>query len=137
MKTISFEKGRAGQPEKVEKSHATDDQQPREEERDLDFYQEEEEDPYNICEIEQIYDTVEEQSSVPPEIVNRPPAPIPRPIRTLDMQENITYISRGKSGPQQPTETKLRSFTCYGNLFADEKAEGNTESNLFDCSNGC
>lgn len=74
----------------------TDGHHPKEGEGEADFYEEEEEeDPYNACFNEQIYDTVEDLTS--PEIINRPPAPIPRPMGTLDMQENKTYISRGKN----------------------------------------
>ncbi|XP_063048050.1 phosphoinositide 3-kinase adapter protein 1 [Engraulis encrasicolus] len=56
--------------------------------------EEDEEDPYNLCMMEQIYDTVEEQQAIPLEILNRPPAPIPRPSCTLEMQQSSTYISR-------------------------------------------
>ncbi|XP_067277938.1 phosphoinositide 3-kinase adapter protein 1 isoform X2 [Pseudorasbora parva] len=52
----------------------------------------EEEDPYNPCCPEQIYDTVEEHSS--PEVINRPPAPIPRPANQPEPEENTTYISK-------------------------------------------
>ncbi|KAG5266960.1 hypothetical protein AALO_G00238220 [Alosa alosa] len=90
-----FFEARAGQPVGPETSHMSDKHHLLEEEEEADFCQEgEEEDPYNLCENEQIYDTVDDQSVIPPEIMNRPPAPIPRPSRTLDMQENITYISR-------------------------------------------
>ncbi|KAL2083238.1 hypothetical protein ACEWY4_021011 [Coilia grayii] len=71
----------------------TDEQQWREGEETEDPY-EAEEDPYNMCLSEQIYDTVEEQSFIPPEILNRPPAPIPRPTCTLELKQNTTYISR-------------------------------------------
>lgn len=53
----------------------------------------EEEDPYNPCCPDQIYDTVEPQSSS--EIINRPPAPIPRPSNLPEPEENTTYISKG------------------------------------------
>lgn len=52
----------------------------------------EEEDPYNPCCPEQIYDTVEPHSS--PEVMNRPPAPIPRPAKLPEPEENTTYISK-------------------------------------------
>ncbi|XP_016390227.1 phosphoinositide 3-kinase adapter protein 1-like isoform X2 [Sinocyclocheilus rhinocerous] len=52
----------------------------------------EEEDPYNPCCPDQIYDTVEPQST--PEIINRPPAPIPRPASLPEPEENTTYISK-------------------------------------------
>ncbi|XP_052469095.1 phosphoinositide 3-kinase adapter protein 1-like isoform X1 [Carassius gibelio] len=52
----------------------------------------EEEDPYNPCCPDQIYDIVEPQST--PEIINRPPAPIPRPANLPEPEENTTYISK-------------------------------------------
>uniref|UniRef100_A0A8C1D5Z4 Phosphoinositide-3-kinase adaptor protein 1 n=1 Tax=Cyprinus carpio carpio TaxID=630221 RepID=A0A8C1D5Z4_CYPCA len=52
----------------------------------------EEEDLYNPCCPDQIYDTVEPQST--PEIINRPPAPIPRPANLPEPEENTTYISK-------------------------------------------
>ncbi|XP_073690082.1 phosphoinositide 3-kinase adapter protein 1 isoform X2 [Garra rufa] len=52
----------------------------------------EEEDPYNPCCPDDIYDTVEPQST--PEIINRPPAPIPRPANLPEPEENTTYISK-------------------------------------------
>ncbi|XP_016412303.1 phosphoinositide 3-kinase adapter protein 1-like isoform X1 [Sinocyclocheilus rhinocerous] len=52
----------------------------------------EEEDPYNPCCPDQIYDTVEPQSTS--EIINRPPAPIPRPANLPEPEENTTYISK-------------------------------------------
>ncbi|XP_034407974.1 phosphoinositide 3-kinase adapter protein 1 [Cyclopterus lumpus] len=54
---------------------------------------EEEEDPYNVC-PEDIYDTVDPNSSCIPEILNRPPAPIPRPESMSDLEKHQTYISR-------------------------------------------
>ncbi|CAM4726972.1 unnamed protein product [Leuciscus chuanchicus] len=52
----------------------------------------EEEDPYNPCCPDQIYDTVEAHSN--PEVINRPPAPIPRPANLPEPEENTTYISK-------------------------------------------
>ncbi|XP_059373569.1 phosphoinositide 3-kinase adapter protein 1-like isoform X4 [Carassius carassius] len=52
----------------------------------------EEEDPYNPCCPDQIYDIVEPQST--PEIINRPPAPIPRPANLPEPEQNTTYISK-------------------------------------------
>ncbi|XP_077093261.1 phosphoinositide 3-kinase adapter protein 1 isoform X2 [Siphateles boraxobius] len=52
----------------------------------------EEEDPYNPCCPDQIYDTVEAHSN--PEVINRPPAPIPRPAKLPEPEENTTYISK-------------------------------------------
>lgn len=58
-----------------------------------DIYGDIEEDPYNPCSPDEIYDTVEPQST--PEIINRPPAPIPRPANLPEAEENTTYISKG------------------------------------------
>lgn len=55
----------------------------------------EEEEVYNMCVSDQIYDTVDENASYLPEIVNRPPAPIPRPVTFSEPEESKTYISRG------------------------------------------
>ncbi|TRY90546.1 hypothetical protein DNTS_002668 [Danionella cerebrum] len=52
----------------------------------------EEEDPYNHCCPDQIYDTVEAHSC--PEVINRPPAPIPRPSNLPELEESTTYISK-------------------------------------------
>ncbi|XP_043110840.1 phosphoinositide 3-kinase adapter protein 1 isoform X2 [Puntigrus tetrazona] len=57
-----------------------------------EIYGDIEEDPYNPCCPDQIYDTVEPQST--PEITNRPPAPIPRPANLPEPEENTTYISK-------------------------------------------
>ncbi|XP_068582225.1 phosphoinositide 3-kinase adapter protein 1 [Cebidichthys violaceus] len=54
---------------------------------------EEEEDPYNLC-PEDIYDTVDANDSFNPGILNRPPAPIPRPESVGDFEKPQTYISR-------------------------------------------
>lgn len=54
--------------------------------------EEEEDDPYNPCSPDQIYDTVDEHSN--PEVINRPPAPIPRPANLPEPEENTTYISK-------------------------------------------
>ncbi|XP_041866402.1 phosphoinositide 3-kinase adapter protein 1 isoform X2 [Melanotaenia boesemani] len=53
----------------------------------------EEEDPYNLC-PEDIYDTVDANSTYNPGILNRPPAPIPRPETESEPEQKITYISR-------------------------------------------
>ncbi|KAM4599310.1 phosphoinositide 3-kinase adapter protein 1 [Fundulus diaphanus] len=54
---------------------------------------EEEEDPYNLC-PEDIYDTVDTNTTYNPAILNRPPAPIPRPEAELEPDKPVTYISR-------------------------------------------
>lgn len=55
----------------------------------------EEEDPYNMCAQDQIYDMVDENATYIPDILNRPPAPIPRPVTFSEPEESKTYISRG------------------------------------------
>ncbi|XP_063730888.1 phosphoinositide 3-kinase adapter protein 1 isoform X2 [Eleginops maclovinus] len=50
---------------------------------------EEEEDPYDLC-PEDIYDTVDTN----PAVMNRPPAPIPRPESACDLEKPMTVISR-------------------------------------------
>uniref|UniRef100_UPI0037E83035 phosphoinositide 3-kinase adapter protein 1 n=1 Tax=Semicossyphus pulcher TaxID=241346 RepID=UPI0037E83035 len=52
---------------------------------------EEEEDPYNLC-PEDIYDTVDANSTYNSGILNRPPAPIPRP--ESEPEKPMTYICR-------------------------------------------
>ncbi|XP_051945346.1 phosphoinositide 3-kinase adapter protein 1-like [Xyrauchen texanus] len=52
-----------------------------------------EDDLYNVCYSEQIYDTVEPPFSIGPEVLKRPPAPIPRPP-SLPEPDNATYISK-------------------------------------------
>lgn len=59
----------------------------------FDQREEEEEDPYNLC-PEEIYDTVDGESTYNPTILNRPPAPIPRTESESDAEKPITYISR-------------------------------------------
>lgn len=56
----------------------------------------EDEELYNMCVSDQIYDTLDESASYLPEIVNRPPAPIPRPVTFSEPEESKTYISRGR-----------------------------------------
>ncbi|XP_036071540.1 phosphoinositide 3-kinase adapter protein 1 isoform X1 [Oryzias melastigma] len=72
--------------------------QSEEEQRDgptsfLHDEREEEENPYNLC-PEDIYDIVDAKSTYNPAIVNRPPAPVPRPESALDPEKRKTYISR-------------------------------------------
>ncbi|XP_041803883.1 phosphoinositide 3-kinase adapter protein 1 isoform X2 [Chelmon rostratus] len=54
---------------------------------------EEEEDPYKLI-PEDIYDTVDANSTYNPVILNRPPAPIPRPELESEPEKHTTYISR-------------------------------------------
>lgn len=55
---------------------------------------EEEEDPYKLV-PEDIYDTVDLTSTYDPRILNRPPAPIPRPDIEPEAEKRMTYISQG------------------------------------------
>lgn len=97
------------------KPNATDvldnnkDLQSEEEEKDdphnFDQREEKEEDPYNLC-PEEIYDTVDANSTYNTAVLNRPPAPIPRPESESDTEKPVTYISRvfsDKGMPQSDT----------------------------------
>ncbi|XP_031679206.1 phosphoinositide 3-kinase adapter protein 1-like isoform X2 [Oncorhynchus kisutch] len=75
----------------------------------------EDEELYNMCVSDQIYDTLDESASYLPEIVNRPPAPIPRPVTFSEPEESKTYISRvfsakEESSPQMDLR-ETESFT--------------------------
>ncbi|MGH0128986.1 UNVERIFIED_CONTAM: hypothetical protein FKN15_063711 [Acipenser sinensis] len=67
--------------------------------------EQEEEDPYKLCIDEDVYDTVEPGAIHPPEIINRPPAPIPRPSVSQEPQE--PYISKVFSARE---EAKLENL---------------------------
>ncbi|XP_058891737.1 phosphoinositide 3-kinase adapter protein 1-like isoform X2 [Acipenser ruthenus] len=56
--------------------------------------EQEDEDPYNLCIDEDVYDTVQSGANHPPEIINRPPAPIPRPSVSQEPQQMEPYISK-------------------------------------------
>ncbi|KAL0964242.1 hypothetical protein UPYG_G00321240 [Umbra pygmaea] len=66
----------------------------------LEYPEELEEDPY-MCATFEIYDTVDKTTSYLPEILNRPPAPIPRPMTSSEPEEPKTYISRVFSGREE------------------------------------
>ncbi|XP_071021813.1 phosphoinositide 3-kinase adapter protein 1-like [Oncorhynchus clarkii lewisi] len=69
----------------------------------------EDEELYNMCVSDQIYDTLDESASYLPEIVNRPPAPIPRPVTFSEPEESKTYISRVFSAKEESSpQTDLR-----------------------------
>lgn len=55
---------------------------------------EEEEDVYNLS-PEDIYDTVDDNDIFNLGVLNRPPAPIPRPESMTDLEKPQNYISRG------------------------------------------
>ncbi|XP_030628086.1 phosphoinositide 3-kinase adapter protein 1 [Chanos chanos] len=74
----------------VEEGLSGEDYKGEEEEENIEVYGDEE-DLYNMCFPDQIYDTVD---GITPEIINRPPAPIPRPSMNPEPVENKTYISR-------------------------------------------
>ncbi|XP_054877689.1 phosphoinositide 3-kinase adapter protein 1 isoform X1 [Poeciliopsis prolifica] len=76
----------------VSASPSQDESNDRNEHNDFDEI-EEEEDPYNIC-PEDIYDTVDTNSTYNAGIQNRPPAPIPRPEAEPEPERPATYISR-------------------------------------------
>lgn len=76
--------------------HPKSEEEEKNNHSDLDLI-EEEEDPYNLC-PEDIYDTVDENGTYKSEILNRPPAPIPRPESVSEPERPErpeTYISRG------------------------------------------
>ncbi|XP_061601570.1 phosphoinositide 3-kinase adapter protein 1 [Cololabis saira] len=86
------------------KPHAIEDQvnnlrlKSEEEEKEKDEHShfdqiKEEEDPYALS-PEDIYDTVDANSTYSPAIVNRPPAPVPRPEADAEPEKPTTYISR-------------------------------------------
>uniref|UniRef100_A0A4W5P0Y1 Phosphoinositide-3-kinase adaptor protein 1 n=1 Tax=Hucho hucho TaxID=62062 RepID=A0A4W5P0Y1_9TELE len=94
----------------------------------------EEEELYNMCVSDQIYDTVDENASFLPEIVNRPPAPIPRPVTFSEPDESKTYISRvfsAKEGLHPQTESSTvrpvrdgASTSSTHDPYAETKTQG-------------
>ncbi|XP_043991937.1 phosphoinositide 3-kinase adapter protein 1 isoform X2 [Gambusia affinis] len=72
---------------------------------------EEEEDPYDIC-PEDIYDTVDANSTYNSGVQNRPPAPIPRPEAELEPERPATYISRARPVSEVPCST----YDPYGGM---------------------
>lgn len=77
---------------------------------------EEEEDPYNIC-PEDIYDTVDTNSTYNPGIQNRPPAPIPRPEAEPEPERPATYISRGLLFTVEFLHTGPAQGRCLGSPY--------------------
>ena len=75
--------------------HLKSEEEEKDNHNDLDQI-EEEEDPYNLC-MEDIYDTVDVNSTVNPTILNRPPAPVPRPECESRPDKPATYIARGSA----------------------------------------
>ncbi|KAM7409131.1 hypothetical protein PAMA_002708 [Pampus argenteus] len=89
--------------------HFRSEEEDREEPNHLDQSQEGE-DPYSLG-PEEIYYTVDSDSTYNSEILNRPPAPVPRPEREPEPMKPEAYISRvfsDKSTSQRQTvETRL------------------------------
>lgn len=78
-----------------------------------------EEDPYDPCIPDQIYDTVDENASCVLEVLNRPPAPIPRPVTVLEPKLPQTFISRGR-----------KLFYFYNALSTTETTHHKNRKNL-------
>ncbi|KAF5900711.1 sorbin and SH3 domain-containing protein 1 isoform X1, partial [Clarias magur] len=57
------------------------------------YEEDDEEDPYKLCYPDEIYDTIDDEESISPAVMNRPPAPIPRTCPTSEPEECKTYIS--------------------------------------------
>lgn len=74
------------------REHFKSEEEEKEDQNDLDQI-EEGEDPYDLC-PEDIYYTVDSDSTYNPGVVNRPPAPIPRPEHEPKAEKSMTYISR-------------------------------------------
>lgn len=55
----------------------------------------EDEDPYNLF-PEDVYDIVDANGSCNPGLLNRPPAPLPRPESEVEPERPVAYISRGR-----------------------------------------
>ncbi|XP_069001282.1 phosphoinositide 3-kinase adapter protein 1 [Embiotoca jacksoni] len=71
---------------------------------------EEEENPYDVH-LEDIYDTVDANSTYNPAILNRPPAPIPRPQSECEAEKPMPYISR--VFPDKDTSQSKTTETGY------------------------
>ncbi|XP_040033701.2 phosphoinositide 3-kinase adapter protein 1 [Gasterosteus aculeatus] len=71
---------------------------------------EEEEDVYNLS-LEDIYDTVDDNDIFNLGVLNRPPAPIPRPESMTDLEKPQNYISRVFSDKAQ-SKTLEREFSA-------------------------
>ncbi|XP_044071226.1 LOW QUALITY PROTEIN: phosphoinositide 3-kinase adapter protein 1-like [Siniperca chuatsi] len=89
--------------------HFKSEEEENDNHNDLDQI-EEEEDPYNLF-PEDIYDTLDENSSYNPVILNRPPAPIPRPETKLEPEKPMTYISRVFSDKDM-SQTRTMEMGC-------------------------
>lgn len=68
------------------------EEEEKDDHNDLDQI-EEEEDPYHLC-PEDIYDIVDANGSYNSGILNRPPAPMPRPVSESESEKSMAYISR-------------------------------------------
>ncbi|XP_020501794.1 phosphoinositide 3-kinase adapter protein 1 [Labrus bergylta] len=90
----------------------------KESQYDLDQI-EEEEDPYNLL-PEDIYDTVDTNSTYNPVIQNRPPAPIPRPETESEPQKPMAYISRVFSDKGTSQRETMETGFPEGQPVADQ-----------------
>lgn len=61
------------------------------------YEEDDDEDPYKLCYPDEIYDTIDNEESISPAVMNRPPAPIPRTCTTSEPEECKTYISTGST----------------------------------------
>ncbi|XP_028983417.1 phosphoinositide 3-kinase adapter protein 1 [Betta splendens] len=84
-----------------------------EEERDVNGlnHNEEEEDPYNLC-PEDVYDMVDDNSSCTPVVLNRPPAPLPRPESEVEPDRAMAYISKVFSDKSAPNKTLEMEYSA-------------------------
>uniref|UniRef100_A0A8C4RH83 Phosphoinositide-3-kinase adaptor protein 1 n=1 Tax=Erpetoichthys calabaricus TaxID=27687 RepID=A0A8C4RH83_ERPCA len=74
----------------------------------VNIYDTMQEDPYKLC-FEDVYDTVEQGTECRVEITNRPPAPIPRPSISQDVEEREPYISKVFSAKEEKKIDSLYS----------------------------
>uniref|UniRef100_H3AKE2 Phosphoinositide 3-kinase adapter protein 1 n=1 Tax=Latimeria chalumnae TaxID=7897 RepID=H3AKE2_LATCH len=72
---------------------------------ELPEQQTEEEDPYKFCE-DNVYDVIE-KDDFPHEILNRPPAPVPRPNLKPQAQENEPYIYKVFGAKEEKRQENL------------------------------
>lgn len=96
--------------------HLNNEEEEKDDQNGLDHI-EEEEDPYNLC-PEDIYDIVDANSSYDPVVLNRPPAPLPRPESEVEPEKPMTYISRGTVQSKQFLfYTKCSFYIIYKTIF--------------------
>nr|XP_046214963.1 phosphoinositide 3-kinase adapter protein 1-like isoform X2 [Oncorhynchus gorbuscha] len=104
--------GESHNPEEVILGEDTTDEEVGDQVEEPEGFEDEE--LYNMCVSDQIYDTLDESASYLPEIVNRPPAPIPRPVTFSEPEESKTYISRVFSAKEESSpQTDLRETESF------------------------